>query len=138
MKKFILFLAFVLIGAFVQAQVVNGYAAFKKDSTTNSETKYAALVAPVGITGNYVTGIVIVPVNKSGTQTLKGVIQGSWDNTNFFDLSTDSITLNAAGTVKTYGWERENSTFKYYRVKVKASLAAGVTTFTGGLILKRE
>ena len=138
MKKFILFLAFVLIGTFVNAQVINGYAAFKKDSTTNSETKYAALVSPVGITGNYVTGIVIVPVNKSGAQTLKGMIQGSWDNTNFFDLLTDSITLNSAGTVKAYGWEREHSAWKYYRVKVKASLAAGVTTFTGGLVLKKD
>lgn len=138
MKKYILFIAFIFAVLFTQAQVVNGYSAFPKDSTTNSQTKYLKILSPVAINGNYTVGIVVVPTNKSGTETVKAMLQGSWDNSSYFDLTTDSVTLNTAGTVKVYGWELQSSTWKYYRVKAVGHTAAGVTTFMGGLVLKKK
>ena len=138
MKKFILFFVLILGCLFVNAQVVGQIAAFPKDSTTNTQVKYLKITTPVAITQNHAIGIYVIPVNKSGTQTASAMIQGSMDNTNFFDvfnLTTDSVKLNTAGTIKSFGWQFSNAYWKYYRVKV-VGYNTGVTTFTGGLVLK--
>ena len=138
MKKLLLFFVLILGCLFVNAQVIGQVAAFPKDSTTNTQVKYLKITTPVAITKNHAIGIYVVPVNKSGTQTTSAMVQGSMDNTNFFDvanLTTDSVKLNTAGTVKSFGWQFSNAWWKYYRVKV-VGYNTGVTTFTGGLVLK--
>ena len=137
MKKAILFFIF-LISCFAISAQTNGVVTFPKDSTTNTQTKYLAIANANPINRNWTIGIYVVPVNKSGTQTASAMIQGSVDNSTFFDianLTTDSVKLNTAGTVKPYGWQYTCTYWKYYRVKV-VGYNAGVTTFTGGLILK--
>lgn len=138
MKKAILFLFFILGGLFTQAQSVGSAVAFAKDSTTNTQTKYLAIATPRAINLDFAVGIYVIPVNKSGTGTASALVQGSVDGITYYDvinLSTDSVKLNLAGVVKTYGWQYTNAFWKYYRVKV-VGYNTGVTTYTGGLILK--
>jgi len=136
MKKFILMLA-LLIGSIVsQAQVVGAYVAFPKDSTTDTQIRYFDLATPTAISGNYTMGIHVIPVNKSGTATVTAALQGSNDNTIWFNYGS-ATTVNTAGTVGEYGWYQDFTHWKYYRVKL-SSTGTGVTTFTGGMILKRH
>jgi len=140
MKKLILFLAVIFSAIVLQAQTINGVAAFPKDSTTNTQTKYLKIASAVAITANYVGGIYIVPVAKTATQTVSAILQGSIDNSVFFDVTNataDSVKLNTAGTVKLYGWVLNDTHWKYYRIKA-VGYNTGVTTFTGGFILKRK
>ena len=138
MKKTILSLIFIIGCLSLQAQLVGSAVAFAKDSTTNTQTKYLSIATPKAITLDFAVGIYVVPVNKSGTETASAIVQGSVDGTTFYDISNataDSVKLNTAGTVKVYGWQYTNAYWRYYRVKING-YNTGVTTFTGGLILK--
>lgn len=138
MKKFILSLIFIIGCLSLQAQLVGSAVAFPKDSTTNTQTKYLTIATPRAINLDFAVGIYVIPVNKSGTQTASAIVQGSVDGTTFYDITNataDSVKLNTAGTVKTYGWQYPCAYWKYYRVKV-VGYNTGVTTYTGGLILK--
>ena len=140
MKRFILVIALVITGLFTQAQVIGGYAAFPKDSTSGSETKYLKLAAPAAITGMYSAVISITPIAKTSTETVSAILQGSYDGTNFFNITNataDSVKLNTAGVVKPYGWEITSTNWRYYRIKA-VGYNAGVTTFTGGISIKRK
>lgn len=136
MKKILLFIAMIFATVAMQAQVINGYVAFPKDSTTDVQTKYFDIAAPVAITGNYSMGIHVIPVNKSGTATVTAALQGSVDGTIWFNYGS-ATTVNTAGTVGEYGWYQDYTHWKYYRVKLTSS-GTGVTTFTGGMYLKRH
>ena len=138
MKKTILFFIFIIGCLSLQAQLVGSAVAFPKDSTTNTQTKYLAIATPRAINLDFAIGIYVIPVNKSGTQTASAIVQGSVDNVTYYDITNataDSVKLNTAGTIKTFGWQYNNAYWKYYRVKV-VGYNTGVTTFTGGLILK--
>lgn len=137
MKKFIFIALLGLIALFSQAQTVGGITAFVADTTTNTETEYLVLAAPVAINGNYTMGILVNGVNvAAGTATVTAAIQVSNDNTTFYNYGT-SITLNNAGTVAPYAWALPDTPFKYYRVKLISS-GTGVTNLTGHIILKRK
>ena len=138
MKKTILSLIFIIGCLSLQAQLVGSAVAFPKDSTTNTQTKYLTIATPRAINLDFAVGIYVIPVNKSGTQTASAIVQGSVDGTTFYDITNataDSVKLNTAGTIKTYGWQYTNAYWKYYRVKI-VGYNTGVTTYTGGLILK--
>ena len=138
MKKTILFFILLIGCLSLQAQLVGSAVAFPKDSTTNTQTKYLTITTPRAINLDFAIGIYVIPVNKSGTQTASAIVQGSVDGTTFYDITNataDSVKLNTAGTIKTYGWQYTNAYWKYYRVKV-VGYNTGVTTYTGGLILK--
>lgn len=136
MKKIILFIAMIFATVAMQAQVINGYTVFPKDSTTDTQTKYLDIDTPTAITGNYAIGLHVIPVNKSGTATVSASLQASVDGTNWFAFGA-ATTVNTAGTVGSYGWYQDFAHWKYYRIKL-ASTGTGVTTFTGGMYLKRH
>lgn len=136
MKKFIFIALFGLIALFSQAQTVGGVTAFVNDTTTNTETEYMVLAAPVAINGNYVMGISIGGTNASGTATVTASIQVSNDNSVWYNYGS-AITLNNAGTVSNYAWFFADTPYKYYRVRLLSS-GTGVTNCTGHIILKRK
>lgn len=136
MKKFIFIALLGLITMFSQAQVVGGITAFVADTTTNTETEYLVLAAPVAINGNYVLGVLVNGVNASGTATVTAAIQVSNDNSVWYNYGS-SITLNNAGTVAPYAFALTDTPYKYYRVKLLSS-GTGVTNLTGSIILKRK
>lgn len=139
MKKLIFMFICLFAGLAVQAQVIDSSVAFPKDSTTNTQTKYLTIATPVAIKGDYLASYFIIPVNKSGTETVNTMLQGSYDGTRWVDLGTssDSVIVNTAGVVKALGYEIPNTIWRYYRVKCNG-YNTGVTTFTGGFTLKRK
>ena len=140
MKKFLSLLLLVFAGLFVQAQTGTVSLTFVSDTTTNTETSYLAVASAPAINWNYAVGIYVKPINVSGTQTVQAVIQGSPNNTDWYNLinaTADSVKLNTAGTVKLYGWSFGSANWKYYRVKC-VGYNTGVTRYTGGILLKKE
>lgn len=136
MKKFIFIMLFGLIGLFSQAQVVSGLSAFVVDTTTNTETEYLVLAAPVAIYGNYTASIYVTGDTISGTATVTAAIQVSNDNSVWYNYGS-AITINNAGTCANYAWVLQDTANRYYRVKL-LSTGTGVTRFTGGVALKRK
>lgn len=137
MKNIFLILAlFFSLMANSYAQSVGNAVAFVNDTTTDVETEYMVLAAPVALSINYVVGIQLKPVNASGTATVTALIQTSNNNTDWYDYGS-LTTVNTAGAVSPYSWLISDSPFKYYRVKL-ASSGTGVTHFTGNLIVKKK
>lgn len=140
MKK-LLSIFLILIASFaVKAQTGTVSLTFVSDTTTNTETSYLAVASAPAINWSYAMGIYVKPINVSGTQTVQAVIQGSPNNTDWYNLinaTADSVKINTAGTVKLHAWTFGDSQFKYYRVKC-VGYNTGVTRYTGGIILKKE
>lgn len=136
MRKLILFVTLLLATVAMQAQTIGAYVSFVNDTTTDAETEYMVLAAPVAIAGNYVAGIEISGTNSSGTATVTAAIQVSDDNTLWYNYGS-SITLNNAGTVSNYAWQLENTAFKYYRIRC-ISTGTGVTAIKAKIGLKRH
>lgn len=136
MKKliFLLLVAFVAFAA--NGQTIGTQIAFVQDTTTDVETEYLVLSAPVAINNNYTVGLTITPVNLSGTATVTAAIETSFDNSVWHSYGT-STTVNTAGTVANYSWMLTDYPFKYIRLKCVSS-GTGVTKLNGKLLLKRK
>ena len=136
MKKFILILLVAFVAFAANSQIVGQAVAFVKDSTTNVQTKYLAIASPVAIQGDYIVGLTITPVNKSGTATVTAALEFSNDNSVWHNYGT-STTVNTAGTIGNWSWILTDFPFKYVRIKCVSS-GSGVTILDGKLALKRK
>lgn len=116
-------------------QQVGKKTAWVADTTTNSETEYLVLSSPVAMTKDRLVTITAWGTNASGTATVTVMVQGSDDNSKWYDLETSADTLNNAGTVTNKEKRYEHCYYLYYRVKA-VSTGTGVTYLGGGITLK--